>query len=279
MLYGPNNSFVIDDGIPAQLPIVYGASYPTSYIPKVTSSGSGFGAAAGTGNTYQRANAAAKARRAAYNARIKGGASNAAGAAGSAGAGFNLFSPELKAKFSGWGTKLGNPNINWTKGGGVEAFGKSLGGWFNMANAAKQGLDYIGNYDELQDSKAAADEMTSNIVAAALANPAMTYDLSPDQQRLLRQLQRGNEEEVGLSDIDFKDVLGGGLKSGITGLLTGGIPGAVIGAAGGMLNSGTESMNAEQQRKNAELEALYQSVMMSRQKYNNILQDRAYAYI
>lgn len=279
MLYGPNNSFVINDGIPAQLPTLYGAQYPTSYTPRFTNSGAGFGAATGNSSAYQQAADAMKSRRAAYNGRVKGGTSNDAGAAGSTGAGFSWFSPELKSKFSGFTSKLSNPNINWTKGGGVEAFGHGLGGWFNMANAAKLGLDYANNYDTLQDSKSAADEMSSDIVAAALANPAMTYDLSPDQQRLLRQLQRGNEEEVGLSDIDIKDALGGGLKNGITGFLAGGIPGALIGAAGGLLNSGTESMNAAQQRKNAELEALYQSVMMSRQKYNNILQDRAYAYI
>ena len=165
------------------------------------------------------------------------------------------------------------PNFGWSKGSGIKAFGKNVGKWGNIAGGAIQGIEALGNLQDLNESQSTTDDLIGDILNSANANPLVSSYLTPDQLSLLRQVKRGvldPETEFGdfLPDdmSDFGDIL----KDAGLGLAIGGIPGAFIGGIGGAINSGLSGATEDQSQQNAELEMLLQALEDANMQYQSM---------
>ena len=173
------------------------------------------------------------------------------------------------------GYGMGNPN------GLAGVFDKLRNGGFGKmwtyGNAAVQGLNALSGAKEFSKTKDRAKDLASDITLSAANSPTVQYDLTADQRKLLRELQRG-EDTVGMDvgDLDLMGILGDVGMGVLTGL-PGGIPGMVVGGVGGLVNSGLGDFNNAAANDVAELEALYQAVSDSEQYHNQMRKQRAYA--
>lgn len=240
------------------------------------SSGSGAKAGtktgAGTGSTFGSAAAG-------LGADFATGATGAtAGAAAKGkwfkpGGAFDKASGKLKGLYS----KISSPELDWTKGSGIQAWGKDIGGMYNVGNALLQGYNAAQGLQGLADVRDAGEDTISNILSGAANSPTIYYDLSPDQRDLLRQLKRGSySNSADLSDVDLLGALGD-TAMGVLGGIPGGIPGMIIGGLGGAANSVIGDLTSASANNNAELEALYRAVLESEQYHNQMRRQRAYA--
>lgn len=203
-------------------------------------------------------------------------AGSAAGTAGAAGKG-GLFANGLKSKFKSGASALLNPEFDYNLKSGVQGWGKNLGGYLNLANLAMQVINTAQGLDSLSDAQSESDDLVADIVASAMNNPMVNYDLTADQRKLLSQLRRGTySSDIGLDDVNLLGALGDAGMGVLTGV-SGGIPGMVIGGVGGLLNSGIGDLGNAQARQNAELEALYAALQESNQNYNNMRKQRMMA--
>jgi hypothetical protein len=171
-----------------------------------------------------------------------------------------------------YGSKIA-PNFGWSKGSGIKAFGKNVGKWGNIAGGAIQGIEALGNLQDLNESQSTTDDLIGDILTSANANPLVSSYLTPDQLSLLRQVKRGDlEPETEFEDFlpndisDFGDII----KDAGLGLLIGGIPGALIGGVGGAVNSGLSGATEDQAQQNAELEMLLQALEDANVQYQSM---------
>lgn len=173
----------------------------------------------------------------------------------------------------GFYTSKIKPNFGWSKGSGIKAFGKNIGKWGNIAGGAIQGIEALGNLQDLNESQSTTDDLIGDILNSANSNPLISSYLTPDQLSLLRQVKRGDlEPETEFEDFlpddmsDFGDIL----KDAGLGLAIGGIPGALIGGIGGAVNSGLSGATEDQAQQNAELEMLLQALEDANMQYQSM---------
>lgn len=174
--------------------------------------------------------------------------------------------------------KASSPELDWDKKSGVQAYGKNIGKFVNWANAIYQGHNLAEGFQENADARDRGAELVSDIISSSYNSPTIQYDLTPDQLNLLRTLRRDGYEDdsVDVSNVDVLGVLGDAAMGGLTGI-AGGIPGMIIGALGGGLNSVVDDFGNAQNISNSELEALYNAVVASEQQNNALKKQRAYA--
>jgi hypothetical protein len=167
-----------------------------------------------------------------------------------------------------------SPKFNYNLESGLQGWGKNLGGVINIANVVGQGINAAQGLKNNADIANETEDLTSSIVASAMNNPMVNYDLSADQKQLLSQLQRGTyDNTTDLSDIDLLGALGNGAMGALSGI-GGGIPGIIIGGIGGAINSGIKDIGNAQNRKNAELQALYAALQESNRNYGDMRRQR-----
>lgn len=188
-----------------------------------------------------------------------------------------MFSDDLGNRVKSGLGNLMSPEFDYNLQSGVQGWGQNLGGYANIANVALQGINAAQGLGNLSDAKTETDDLTADIVASAMNNPMVDYDLTADQKQLLSQLRRGTyDSDVGLGDVDLLGALGDVGMGVLTGA-AGGVPGMIIGGVGGLVNSGIGDLSNAQARKNAELQALYEALQESNQNYGNMRRQRMMA--
>ena len=181
----------------------------------------------------------------------------------------------------GWFTGLGN-NSGWNLTGnskfglgntngkaGLTIGGKNLGGLATAGAGIYQGIRGIQNLNDLSETKSTRDDLLNQIRTSAAGNPMLSSYLTDDEIATLNKVKRGNFD----NDATNKDMFGGILKGAGTGALTGlagGLPGIIVGALGGAINGGVTSQNEAQQRENATLEGLYNSLANANAQYKRM---------
>lgn len=189
-----------------------------------------------------------------------------------------IFAPGAGEGVSKFASKLTNPQFSWDSSSGISGWGKGIGKGLTLAGGVYNAYNAAKGLDNLSDLKNEGRDIQSDIVTASYNNPMLQYDLSSDQMELLRALRNGRyDSDIGIDDVDWLDAGGDALKGGLTGFLTGGMPGAIVGAVGSGANAAIGSLGNQQERSNAELQALYDAVVQSEQQYNDIKKQRAYA--
>ena len=184
-------------------------------------------------------------------------------------------------------SNIGNPQFdyNWKptagadgkKAVGLQGWGKNLGGVYNVANVGIQGVKAFKGLQDMSDTRDNMEDLISDIRLGAGNSPTIMYDLNASQRDLLRELQRGDyDTTVNGDDVDLLGTLGDTAMGALAGL-PGGLPGVIIGGVGGLANSVIGDLTSGQDRRTAELEALYQAVLESEQYHNNMRKQRAYA--
>lgn len=158
----------------------------------------------------------------------------------------------------------------WNKKQGVTPLG--IGKFANIGSGITQGIQGIQNLSNLGQSTSDYNDLQGDILAAYSSNPLASSYLSPDQMRMIRQIRRGNlPENTTATQGAFNEIinnLGNTLTSAGIGLATGGIPGALIGSIGGLVNSGLSGANKAKQSNISQLDALYQSLVDAQAQYN-----------
>lgn len=172
---------------------------------------------------------------------------------------------ELGAWFKKAATKA---NPQFSAKSGLKLFGAPLGMVGGGVNAIAQGAGAVDNLKKFNDTKSHTRDLQNDIMVASMNNPMSTYGLTPDQIRLLGEVRRGKlkgEADVGSFDIGnaLKEALiGGGIG------LAGGLPMAAVGALAGGVKGGLTGLTEDQERQNAQLEALYHALNQSNARYN-----------
>lgn len=169
---------------------------------------------------------------------------------------------------------LFNKNINlknvWNKKQGIAPLG--IGKFANIGSGITQGIQGIQNLSNLGQSTSDYNDLQGDILAAYSSNPLASSYLSPDQMRMIRQIRRGNlPENTTATQGAFNEIvgnLGNTLTSAGIGLATGGIPGALIGGIGRLVNSGLSGANKAKQSNISQLDALYQNLLDAQSQYN-----------
>lgn len=199
-----------------------------------------------------------------------------AAATGSAPKTGGLFAPGFGAKVQEGLGKLSDPQLNWTKGTGLKAYGHNIGGLASTAQGLYGAYQIADALSENTKAKNTTEDITSDILTAAAGNPMAAYDLTADQKRLLGELKRGSyEDSSDMGSLDWGAGLSGALKGGVAGFLGGGTLGAAVGALSSGVPAAMRGMASEQERKNAELEALYAALSESDARYRDARRQKA----
>lgn len=179
----------------------------------------------------------------------------------------NLFS-----KFKNWKGRGVPEGFGWSKGSGLEMFGKNVGKGANIASGVLQGAQALKGVSDYNKAKQSNDDMLNDIVISAASNPLLSSYLTSDQMRLVNDIRRGNYETS--SDVDdFLRGVGGGLGDIFTSAAlgaAGGIPGMVIGGLGAAANAGIRGLSSGTEEESAELAALYQALMDAEAQYKSM---------
>jgi hypothetical protein len=185
-----------------------------------------------------------------------------------------LFAPGITDRFNAFGANAMNPEFDYNLKTGIQGWGRNIGKVGSVINTGANVIGALGELGNMSDEGQRTDDLSSDILTAAMSNPLSTYGLTPDQLRLLGDLRSGRfDNSAGISDIDW----GGGLRDGLTGALiglSGGIPGAIAGGLTGLAKGGLGGLTNAKARKNAELEALYQALNQSNTNYQNAMRSR-----
>lgn len=189
------------------------------------------------------------------------------------------FFDDASGKLKGFYDKATSPELDYTKGSGLQAYGKNIGKAMNWANALYQGYNAAQGLGDIGDANELSDDLMADIISSSYNSPTIQYDLSPEQLDMLREIRSGNyDNSADLSDIDLLGALGDTGMGVLTGI-GGGIPGMIIGGIGGLANSVIGDLGSAKNRSNAELEALYSAVLNSEQQHNALKRQRAYAML
>lgn len=161
---------------------------------------------------------------------------------------------------------------NWSKGSGIKA--GNIGKMANWGAGISEGVQALGNLSDISKSNSNLDDLEGRILNAYGSNPLVNDMLTSEQLTQIRNLQRGYDTE---STPEFGDAISGignNLGSILTNTLisgaVGGIPGAVISALGGLVNSGMQGYNQAQDARASELEGLYNSLLDAESQYKSM---------
>lgn len=185
----------------------------------------------------------------------------------------NWFS-QTKNKASGAVNKVANPaNYGWSKTGGLKAFGKNIGKGANIAGGVIQGIDALSGIDNYADTIDSNEDLLSKIRVSAMGNPLLSSYLTSDQLNLLGNIQNDAYGTGATPEDFFKGTLSGlgsAVPAALLGLALGGIPGAVIGGGGTLINSGIDNLSSAAGENTAELQALYQALQDAEMQYKSM---------
>lgn len=186
--------------------------------------------------------------------------------------------PNAKAGFkntfgggaAGTGLSLAPEGFDWSSKGGLKAFGKNVGTGANVLSGVMQGVDAAQGIGDYMDTLESNEDLKSKIDIAAMGNPLLSSYLTADQMDLLGDLQLGNYSDKADAGDFLKGAVGGlgnAIMPTLSGLATGGIPGAIIGGVGTLINSGIDGMSNASGRSTSELQALYQALQDAEMQY------------
>ena len=188
----------------------------------------------------------------------------------------------LKGKLSGLnnislrnllkGGQIGDPELlGWDTKKGVSLLGGNVGNLYTGGKALADTFGTLQNYSRMANVDKETGDIKSEILASAASNPLASQYLTQDEISLLNKVKRGNYNPEGT---DFGSQMGatgmGALKGGLTGLIAGGGPGAVLGALGGAFKSGSEARTNAKAQSNERLEALLQSLNDASAQYKSM---------
>lgn len=201
-----------------------------------------------------------------------GNASNFQGDSGGFFSGFTdpLVRESRKTRFS---NAMKSKGISFNKKTGLTYKGANVGKFIGPAAAVYQGAKALSNYRDAENLDDDIAKLISEIRLSADQSPTLSYDLTTDQKNLLRQLESGIYDYGG-SNANLSDYLKGAASGALMGA-GGGLYGAGIGAIAGLANAYTSGMSGTREEALAELEALYQAIMLSSQEANAIRRQNA----
>lgn len=190
-------------------------------------------------------------------------AAQAAGAAGGTG--------KLGAMFG----KL-KGNVGWNKANGLSIAGHNIGKVVPWAVGIGEGVQALSGLDEISRNKRDMQDVANDALVSAMSNPMAFYDLSPSEQRTLRQVKNGTFNKTSFADgfSNPANILTGGLK-GVAMGAAGGIPGMIVGGIGGALNGGIQNASDSQNRKYSQLQGLYNNLQSGAQDMNSMRRQSA----
>lgn len=168
----------------------------------------------------------------------------------------------LKGFFANAKTNLGNAwgNIKAGKGAMPQYAGLAKG-----AMGISAGLKALQGMQAYSEAKKNTDDLVNDILASAAGNPNLRYDLSADQLATLRKLQNGTYDTTG--DLDLGGVLSNAgdiaMGAGMGFVTGGGIPGAILGGLGGLVDGVSSKTIGNQEQITADLQGLYQALYES----------------
>lgn len=168
----------------------------------------------------------------------------------------------LKGFFANAKSNLGNAwgNIKAGKGAMPQYAGLAKG-----AMGISAGLKALQGMQAYSEAKKNTDDLVNDILASAAGNPNLRYDLSADQLATLRKLQNGTYDTTG--DLDLGGVLSNAgdiaMGAGMGFVTGGGIPGAILGGLGGLVDGVSSKTIGNQEQITADLQGLYQALYES----------------
>lgn len=171
-------------------------------------------------------------------------------------------------------------NNNWSSSKGLNLKNVPLLGdvnvgkvapWIQGGVSAAQALggisDYTKNTSNYQD-------MLGDVLREYNSNPLANYYLTNAQKSDIRKLEKGYSNTGKADGGDFFKGMGSGLgeavPAALLGLVAGGVPGALVGGIGSLVNSGISGMNSAVAQDTADLEALYQTLVDANAQYNSM---------
>jgi hypothetical protein len=169
----------------------------------------------------------------------------------------------------------GTPNVAppAAKGAGLQLFGKNVGKGFNIASTAMHAADALSGWSDYQKTQGANEDLMSKIRLSAMGNPLLSSYLTSEQLNLLGDVKSGRYDTSADSS-DFIDGiqsnLGQAIPAALMGLVTGGVPGAIIGGAGTLVNAGIDNLTTASGQNTAELQALYQALQDAEAQYKSM---------
>lgn len=208
----------------------------------------------------------------ASNAANTGAAAGAGGLQGTLG---GLFNRAKGAGANAWNYVRNPNNFNYSFTGangatpGLTAFGHNLGKFATIGTGVTQGLQAIQGMSDYGKAKTTAEDLMSDIVASASANPLVDKYLTADQRKLLNEIRRGNYSTYTPGDA-LNGALSDGLGNAVSGALMGlpgGLPGVIVGAAGGLVNGGISGATTGVNRRIDKLQSLYDTLAEAEQSY------------
>lgn len=179
---------------------------------------------------------------------------------------------KLKGVFNNLRSKVPPLSISsmWNKQSGIQPLG--IGKGANIGSGIAQGIQGIQNLSNLGRTQADYKDLQGDILNAYYSNPLANSFLSPEQSKMIRQIKRGTLNEDTTPSEGFWNGIVGNLGDTLTsaglGFVTGGIPGAIIGGAGGLINSGISGATQATQSNMNNLDALYQQLLDAQAQYN-----------
>lgn len=175
----------------------------------------------------------------------------------------------LKGLFNKAKSFMNGKNIKYDKNTGVSIAGKNLGRYVPWGVGIYNGIGTLQNMDNISSGISDSNAYITDILQSASANPIASSYLTGDQQMLLNRIRNGSyDNTVDLADAtsNLGNIIMGAGKGALTGI-AGGVPGLIVGAASGVLKSGSENASNAQAVKNAELAGLYQALSDAEAQY------------
>lgn len=152
---------------------------------------------------------------------------------------------------------------------GLTAFGHNLGKFATIGTGVTQGIQAVKGLSDYGKAKTTAEDLMSDIVASASANPLVDKYLTADQRKLLNEIRRGNYSTYTPGDA-LSGAMSDGLSNALSGAamgLAGGLPGVIVGGVGGLVNGGISGATNGVNRRIDRLQSLYDTLAEAEQSY------------
>ena len=153
------------------------------------------------------------------------------------------------------------------------AGGPSLGGLGTAGLGIYEGVKGISNLSDLGKASGTGQDLSKDILAEALENPMEMSYLSADQKKLYNQVKRGRSSATSAEAGDVMSGIGRSIPkaalAGLAGFLMVGPVGGIAGGAGELINGGLSGAKDSVDNKNAQLQALYDSLNRSNLAYQS----------
>lgn len=150
--------------------------------------------------------------------------------------------------------------------------GASISNIANVGGGIYHGINAIQGLKTNADTEKDINSLKSDITGLVAGNPMYDMYLSPEDEKLLRQLRNNS-----LGSGNFAEAVGGTFESipqaainaGL-GFLTGNVPGAIIQGVGTLANGGISGYNKGQQDIQNKLQGLYDRLSQANEEYRSM---------